>query len=585
MSLAGRGAEIKEHVLAVSFFGRNESFNPQTDAIVRTEASRLRAKLRNYYSTDGCDDPVIIELPPRTYVPAFRLREAPSLDAVAAADGPQRRRWLWVSTAALASALVFALYASYSHTRASGANHQATGAPGLSAVAVLPFVNADADPAVEQFANSLTEEVIEALAEVDRLRVVSRTSAFQFKGKQEDLKTIASKLNVETVLEGSVHRSGKQLHITGRLVNAADGHQYYAHAYEHELTDAFTVQREIAAHAANVLRVRQDGQEAARFTKSPEAHQKYLEGLHHASWNRESELREAIASYQQAISFDSNYSPAYVGLSEAYILLALLNEAPSREAMQRAAEAARAAVNTGGSYAHAHAALGSVLALHDWDWAGAEEEFRKAIDGDPNDSVILQQYAMRCLAPQGNLDSALFQLQVAQRVDPLSPEALLNRGRASYFKGDSARALRAFQSALELDPHLETAPLAMAQAYLQDSSFSQALKQLQESSAPTEDEARLAMLGSAYGLSGQPKEARQVLQQLLQVSRHQHISGFYLAQAYLSLGEIEPALAALEAAAEERSPLIVYVNVSPQFERLRAEPRFHALLKKIRLER
>jgi serine/threonine-protein kinase len=375
------------------------------------------------------------------------------------------------------------------------------------------------------------------------------------------------------------------LHITARLVNAADGHQYYSHAYEHEVPDAFTVSREIAAHAANVLRVREDAQEVARFTKSPGAYQKYLEGFHHASWTRESELREAITSYQQAISFDPNYSPAYVGLSDAYVLLALLNEAPAGEAMRRAAEAARAAVKTGGSYAHAHAALGSVMALYEWDWAGAEKEFRKAIDGDPNDSAILQQYAMRCLAPQANLDSALFHLRVAQQVDPLSPEAVFNRGRVFYFKGDFVQALGAFRSALELDSHLETAPLAIAETHLRNSSFAQAIQQLLESSVPTEDEARLAILGSAYGLSGRPNAARQVLQQLLQVDRHRHLSGFYMAQIYLALGEIEPALASLEAAAEERSPLVVYVNVAPQFERLRAEPRFHALLKRIKLER
>jgi TolB-like protein/Tfp pilus assembly protein PilF len=583
MALAGRGSEIKEYVLGVELFGRGESFDPQTDAIVRTEVSRLRAKLRTYYSTDGRDDPVIIDLPSRSYTPVFKSREALVTDT-ALRPVSYQRRWLWISAVLLvAGSLIF--YESYWLGRASATGVQsAAAADDLNSVAVLPFVNSDGDPEIEQFTDGLTEEVIETLAEIDGLRVVSRTSAFQFKGKQEDLRTVAAKLNVGAVLEGEVHRSGKHLRITARLVNAAEGYQYYSHVYDHELKDAFTVQREIAAHVANVLRVRQTGQEVARFTKSADAHRSYLQGLYHASRVSESELLEAIDCFQRAIANDANYSPAYTSLSDAYILLALMNEAPPREAMQRAADAARSAVKTGNTFAHAHAALGSVLALYEWDWAGAEKEFRKAIEGDPNDSPILQQYAMRYLVPQANLDSALFELQLAQQVDPFSPQVMLNRGRVQYFKRDPARALKTFHTALELDPQLEVAPLALAEAYVQSSLLEQAMETLQESTAPTEDEARLAALGSVYGLSRQPERARQVLQQLEEVARHQHVSGYYFSQVYLALGETEPALDWLERAAEERSPLIVYVKVAPQFDKLRAEPRFHALLRRIGLE-
>jgi len=582
ISLAGRSAEIKEYVLGVELFGRGQAFDPQTDAIVRTEMSRLRAKLKAYYSADGRDDSLIIDLPTRSYAPVFKPREAPVTE-VASPSPARQRMWLWaLATLLIAGVVIF--YASYSLGRASAGGILPGASEDVTSVAVLPFVNSDADPEVEQFTDGLTEEVIETLAEVDGLRVVSRTSAFQFKGKHEDLRTVANKLNVGAVLEGAVRRSGKHLRITARLVNAADGHQYYSHVYEHDVKDAFTVQREIGAHVANVLLVRQHGQEVARFTKSPEAHRWYLQGLYHASRVSESELRQAIVCYQRAIGYDPNYSPAHASLSDAYLTLALLNEAP-REVMQRAADAARSAVRTGDTYAHAHSAWGSVLALYQWDWVGAEKEFRKAIEGDPNDSAILQQYAMRYLAPQANLDSALFHLQLAQQVDPLSPQVMLNRGKVQYFKRDPARALKDIHAALGLDPELEVGPLALAEAYLQSSSFDEASKTLQESSAPTEDEARLAVLGSVYGLSRKPERARQVLQQLVDVDRHQHVSGYYFSQVHLALGETSLALDWLEKAAEERSPLIVYVKVAPQFDSLRTEPRFHALLKKIGLER
>jgi serine/threonine-protein kinase len=461
---------------------------------------------------------------------------------------------------------------------------QPVAADEVTSIAVLPFVNSDGDREIEQFTDGLTEEVIETLAEINGLRVVSRTSAFQFKGKQEDLRTVARKLNVGAVLEGAVRRSGTQLRITARLVNGAEGYQYYSHVYEHELKSAFTVQREIAAHVANVLQVHERAQEVARFTRSAEAHRRYLQGLSHASRGSESELRQAIDSYQRAIASDPNYSPAYTGLSDAYLTLALLNEAEPAEAMQRAADAAHTAVKTGDTFAHAHAALASVLALYNWDWAGAEREFHKAIVGDPNDSPILQQYALRYLVPLGNLDSALFELQLAQQVDPFSPLVMLNRGKVETFKRDPERALKDIHLALGLDPELEVAPLALAEAYLQSSTFAEASKTLQESSAPTEDESRLAVLGCIYGLSRQPQRARQVLQELVEVNRHRHVSGYYFSQVHLALGDTPTALDWLERAAAEHSPLIVYIKVDPQFDSLRAEPRFQTLLKKIGLE-
>jgi len=596
MALEGRGGEIKEYALGVELFGRGDSFDPQTDAIVRSEVSRLRAKLKAYYSADGRNDSLIVDLPTRSYAPVFKLREAPVKTAVETAGTvlaevappavAHHRKWLWILVGFLIGVTLSSGVPYWLNLASArgGQPGQPVAADEVTSVAVLPFVNSDGNPEVQQFTDGLTEEVIHTLAEIDGLRVVSLAAAPQFKGQQVDLSTISATLNVGTVLAGAVHRSGNRLRITTRLLNAAEGSQYYSHVYEHELKDVFVVQMEIAGHVANALRVRQRGDEVARFTRNADAHRFYLQGLYHASRNSESELRQAIDCYQHAIGYDGNYSPAYVGLSDAYLTLTLLNEAEPREAMQRAADAARTAVRTGDTYAHAHAALGSVLALYNWDWAGAEKEFHKAIAGDPNDSPILQQYAMRYLVPQANLDSALFELQLAQQVDPFSPQVMLNRGRVHYFKRDPARALRAIQSSLGLDPDLEVGPLALAEAYLQNASFEEALKTLQESSAPTEDEARLAVLGRVYGLSRQSERAREILQELVEVDRHQHVSGYYFSQVYLALGETALALDWLERAAEEHSPLIVYVKVAPQFDRLRAEPRFQGLLRRIGLE-
>jgi len=583
-TLAGRGGEIKEYVLAVEVFGRGESFDPQTDAIVRTEVSRLRGRLKAYYSAEGRDDNVIVDLPVRSYLPVFRFREPPP--PVEAPETRTRRRWRWVGVlAGLAMAATLLMYGSFWRASASRTGAGTGPAAESLSVAVLPFLNADGDPATSQFAEGLTEELIETLSEVEGLRVASQTSAFQFRGKQDDLRAVARKLNVGVVLEGSIRRSGKNLRITARLVNAAEGYQYYSHTYEHEINDTPAFQREIAAQVASVLRIGERGQEVARFTHSAEAHRWYMQGLYHASRMSESEMMQAIDCYQWAINYDAAYSPVFASLADAYITLALWNEGP-RDAMKLAGEAARSAVRTGGSFAHSHAALGSYLALHDWDWAGAESEFRRAIDADPNDSPIRQQYAMRYLVPQGDLESALFELQRAQRVDPLSPEVALDRGRVRYFKRDPQRALSDFRAAAELDQNMEIAPLALAEALIQKESLHDATTVLEEPSAPTEDEARLAVLGTVYALSHQPERARQVLQQLGELDRHyRHISGYYFAQVYLALGEPAQALGWLESAVEEHSPLVAYAKVAPQFESLRGEPRFHAILRKIGLEK
>jgi serine/threonine-protein kinase len=578
-TLAGRGADIREYVLGAELFARGASFDPYTDAIVRTEMSRLRGKLKAYYGVEGRHDRLTIELPLRSYEPLFNVRKAPEPQS-ASAPRAYRRMWLWMCP----TLIVIAGLLLYQVSRASAnVTHSRRADAGVS-VAVLPFVNSEADQEVEQFADGLTEEIIETLQGVEGLRVVSQTSAFQFKGRRDDLRTIAQKLNAGVVLEGTARRAGKQLHITARLVNAADGHQYYSQTYEDDFKDAPGLQREIAAKVANVLRVHQVGEEVGRFTKSPEAHRWYLHGLHHASHVSESEIREAIGCFQAAISYDPDYSPAYASLSDAYVTLALLNEGPP-DTMRRASEAARTAVRTGPTLAHAHAALGSVLALYEWQWPKAEAEFRKAIEEAPNDSEILRQYAMRYLVPQIDLDSALFELQLAQRVDPLSPMVLLDRGKIEHFQRRPAKAINTIRLAQELDPELEVAPLALAEAYVQNSSFDEASKTLRESSAPTEDEARLAVLGSVYGLSRQPERARKTLTQLTELDRHyRHISGYYFSQVYLALGDRPAALGSLEKAAEERSPMIVYAKVAPQFDSLRGEPRFRALLQRIGLE-
>ncbi len=583
-TLEGRGDQLKEYVLGVEVFDRGESFDPQTDPIVRTEMSRLRAKLKDYYEGDGRNEALVVELPHRSYSLVFHANDTP---VGPPAPEPLRsgisRKWIGAVAVMLAGlAGCFALVRKGVHA----AQHETVNRSDTQ-VAVLPFVNLSADPEAEYFSDGLTEQLIDCLAEIDGLRVVSRTSVFQFKGKQQDLRTIAAQLNVEMVLEGAVRKSGNHLRITTRLVNAVDGNQLESHVYDRDLQDVFVVQEQIARTIVNALLVRQiggrEGMVIKHFTKNVQAYSLYLEGRYDAKKRSESELRNAIDCYERAIHADPNYAPAHASLADAYILLALLNEMPPREAMQRAKWAAQEAVRTGDSLSHAHSALGSVLALHDWDWQAAEKEFRRSVELDPNDSAIREAFAMRYLVPSGHLDSAQFEMQLARSLDPFSPEIVLSVGTVHQLKGDPDVAIKTFQRVLQIDPGFEPAPLALAAAYAQRSLFDKALNTLQTASAPTEDEARLAVLGHVYALSRQPEQARQVLRQMSEVRGHRYVSGFYFALVHVALGQKAEALDWLEKAADERCPLVVYLKTDPRFDSLRGEPRFSALLKRVGL--
>jgi TolB-like protein len=261
-TLEGHAAELKEYVLGVEVFDRPTSFDPQTDAIVRAEMSRLRGRLTDYYESEGREDSLILELPKRSYGLAFRLRESGngSRRGALVRNAKPERLWLWLSTRRIgAVTLLIAGLAAVSAlapaNRWNGQRERA--AANLTSVAVLPFVNLTDDQESEDFSEGLTEELIHSLAKIDGLRVASRTSTLQLEGKHEDVQTIASKLNVGVVLEGTVRRAGNRLRINVRLINAADGYKLDSQVYERGLQNVLAVQEEIARRVASTLSINQ----------------------------------------------------------------------------------------------------------------------------------------------------------------------------------------------------------------------------------------------------------------------------------------------------------------------------------------
>ena len=400
------GNQLKETQLGVEVFGRSPSYDPRLDGVVRVEAVKLRSRLKEYYETEGADDPVRIDLPKGGYLPSFEALPSQPDETVAA---PQGRVWWtdWrVIVPPLALALIVVGYLLARRSRPRPAS------PDSSSIAVLPFVNLSSDKENEYFSDGLTDDLIDALTKVQGLRVVARGSAFQFKGKNPDIRTVGRQLNVATVLEGSVQRSGGRLRITAQLSSVADGYHVWSETYDRRLADIFAVQDEISRAIVAALEVRVAGHPGGRLVQSStqdlEAYNLYLQGRFHLNKWRPESARKGIEYFAQAIAKDPGYAPAYTGMADCYTWLGVFGWSEARQAMPQARQAANRALQLDETLAAAHVSLGYVKALYDWDWPGAEREFKRALELSPGDADVHFAYSITYLTPfLGRLDEAL----------------------------------------------------------------------------------------------------------------------------------------------------------------------------------
>ena len=339
-TLGGRGENLKEFVIGVEVFDKNEKYDPRMDPIVRVEARRLREKLRKYYETEGHDDALYIDFPTGAYVPLVKTREAAGVSKPAA-------------------------------TRAE------------NAIAVLPFVNLSSEQENEYFSDGLTEELINALTKVEGLRVVAWSSAFQLKGKARDIRRIAEQLRVRAVLEGSVRRTADRLRITAQLVDTTDGHYLWSETYERAIKDVFSIQDEISSAIVGALRIKLTGSAGrsliTRYTENLQAYHLYLKGRFYWNKRTEEDFYKALGFFEQAIQIDPNYAPAYAGMADSYIMLGEHGSVPALSIMRKARATASRALEIDPSLAEAHVSLGSVAGLYEWNWRESEQHFRRAL--------------------------------------------------------------------------------------------------------------------------------------------------------------------------------------------------------------
>jgi adenylate cyclase len=456
-------------------------------------------------------------------------------------------------------------------------------------IAVLPFVNMSADPENEYFCDGLAEELINALTKIERLRVLARTSSFSFKGKLADVREIGQRLNVSTVLEGSVRKEGSRLRITAQLINVADGYHLWSERYDRQIEDLFEIQDGVTLAVVDALKLKLLNTEKASLLKQPtenaEAYQLYLKGRYYWHQRTEEAVKKGIECFEQAIDIDPNYVLAYAGLADSYSLLGLseYSALPPREAFPQARQASVKALELDNTLAEGHVSLAFARMYFDWDFSSAESEYKQAIELNPNYATAHHFRALNLMAME-QADLAIAEMNKAQSLEPLSLIINTNLGWMLYFARQYEQAIEQYQKTLEMDKNFYPARFRLGQAYLQTGSIEEAVKEFEEAVTLSDRKARpLALLGYAYGLSGDRTAAERMLKELNELAKKRYVSSLEIARLHLALGETDQVFDCFNKAVEEREGWLIWVKLEPSFDSLRSDPRYAELLRRMGL--
>jgi len=456
----------------------------------------------------------------------------------------------------------------------------------LPTIAVLPFANLGPTAEHEYISDGLTDELITVLGKIKGLRVVSRSSAFEFKGKPQDVRHVGALLNVKTVLEGSVRIAGDKIRVTTQLSNAADGYSLWSHSYDRDMKDVFALQEEIARTIARTLHLRlSDYGRSAHVRRRPnnvEAYQRYLKGRFH--WHKLSPegLELAVACFHEALQLDPEFAPALCGLADYHAAVASWSLAPPREAWLRAKELALRALELDDSLADARASLGQVAMYFEWNWPEAERHLLTARRLSPTYLVAHVEYTF-LLIQTGRVEEALDAIREARRIDPLSLSVTTGLASTYYYAREYERALEVAATGLAIDEHHVELSIMSGLASLELQRYVEAVARLETLRQLVDGPLIVGALGHVYGRAGQPELARKQLERLDDLEDVAHVAPFSRAMVHLGLGNADEALDLLERAADHRDALMCYLAVFPVLDSVRQHPRFKALLDRMGL--
>ncbi len=458
-----------------------------------------------------------------------------------------------------------------------------------SSIAILPFLDMSPEKDQEYFCDGIAEELINSLTRIKGVRVVAQTSAFSFKEKNIDIREIGRKLNVKILLKGSVQKAGKRLRITAQLVNVTEGYYLWSEKFDRDMEDIFTIQDEISLAIVNNLKVKLLRGEKAKlmkhYTEDLEAHNLYMWGRFF--WNKRTEegLRKAIEYFEKTIDKNPNYALAYAGLADSYFILCDYYYVPPKDVYQKAKEAVLKALEIDNTLAEAHTSL-AMITFRQWDWEGAEREFKRVFELSPNYATAHHWYAL-FLMYMSRIDEAIEEIKRAQKLDPLS--LIINRNVAwvFYFARRYDKAVEGLKKTLELDPNFILTNASLGKVYLHMSMYEEALREIQKEKdiIGRFDPQVETWRGIAYECLGRTGEAKQVLDSLLEQARKTYIPPILLANLYFALGEMDEGFNCLNKGYEEHDNTILEIKADPGFDSIRSDPRFIALLKKMGLEK
>jgi adenylate cyclase len=448
-------------------------------------------------------------------------------------------------------------------------------------IAVLPFRDLSPNRDHDYLSDGIAEEILTALAKIDNLHVAARRSAFSFKGKEADLNEIASRLNVEHVVEGTVRRDGDRIRITAELINASDGFTLWSETFEREMQGIFALQDEITRAIVDALKLKLDisAPLASRLVRSTAAYDVYLHGLFYSDRTTEADLRKSLEYFERALEKDPQFGRAWTGTAKAWLWLADAYVAPL-EAYSKVRDAATNALKIDKEDAEAHVYLAETKRILDWDMDGAAREFNRAVELDPK-STPSNYFSAAFLAARGEREEALIYLQRTSTIDPAS--LWVNNSACELYRyfGLYDEAMKAGERALQLDPAFVYGEPLMAALYREMGRYDEAIALYQKAQNIS---GRPAFgLAITYAKMNRPDEAREVLAKTV-ASRRSYTPGDAVAHVYVALGAHEDAIRELERACDERSSSLHFIGIAPEFAPLRSDKRFLSILNKIGLE-
>lgn len=453
-------------------------------------------------------------------------------------------------------------------------------------LAVLPFTNLSGKTDDEHLSDGMTDEMITRLGRMqpNRLGVIAATSVRQIK-PGESIQQIGRQLGVGYIVEGSVLHEGTRVRISAKLIQVGDETQLWTNSYDRPDQDMLSIESEVAGNVAGALAPRLLPAERARLVApdatSFEAHEAFLNGRY--QWNKRTPegFMKSIAFYEQAIAKDPNYATAYAGLADTYIMLGFYGIAKPSDSFAKSKQAASRALELDNTLAEAHATLADVKLHYDYDWKGAGEEFRRAIELNPSYATAHQWYSVY-LALAGREEEGLAEIRRAREMDPLSLPINADLALNFFYARRYDRVVEQCKKTLELDPNFGLGHFHLARAYLEKKMYPEAVAEFRRAiEIQPENPLPLALLGHAYGVSGQPAKAQAIIDQLNATSAHRYLSPVFLSLVYVGLGEKDQALAWAEKAYQEHAPLLTRLKMDPIVDGLRQDPRFQDLLRRI----